>query len=104
MLDLAAKELKIDRAEIRRRNFIQPEQFPYNNEIIYQDFAPLVYDSGNYEPLLDQALERMDYHKFIEEIQPKLRAEGKHVGIGIVVFVERPATGSTHGPYTPLFR
>ncbi len=95
LLDLAAKELKIDRAEIRRRNFIQPDQFPYNNEIIYQDFAPLVYDSGNYEPLLDQALERMDYHKFINEIQPKLRAEGKHVGIGIVAYVE----GTGIGPY-----
>lgn len=94
-LDIAAKELKIDRAEIRRRNFIQPHQFPYNNEIIYQDFAPLVYDSGNYEPLLDEALERIGYHKFIHETQPKLRAEGKHVGIGIVAYVE----GTGIGPY-----
>ncbi len=95
MLDLAAKELKIDRAEIRRRNFIQPDQFPYNNEIIYQDFAPLVYDSGNYEPLLDEALERIGYDTFINEIQPKLRAEGKHVGIGVVAYVE----GTGIGPY-----
>jgi aerobic carbon-monoxide dehydrogenase large subunit len=95
MLDLASKELKIDRAEIRRRNFIQPDQFPYNNEIIYQDFVPLVYDSGNYEPLLDHALERIGYHKFVNEIQPKLRAEGKHVGIGIVAYVE----GTGIGPY-----
>jgi carbon-monoxide dehydrogenase large subunit len=94
-LDIAAKELKIDRAEIRRRNFIPPDKFPYNNEIIYQDFAPLVYDSGNYEPLLDQALETMDYHKFVNEIQPKLRAEGKHVGIGVVAYVE----GTGIGPY-----
>jgi len=95
LLDLAAKELKIDRAEIRRRNFIQPDQFPYNNEIIYQDFAPLVYDSGNYEPLLDQALEKIGYTNFVNEIQPKLRAEGKHVGIGIVAYVE----GTGIGPY-----
>ncbi|NOT03181.1 MAG: xanthine dehydrogenase family protein molybdopterin-binding subunit [Anaerolineales bacterium] len=94
-LDIAAKKLKIDRAEIRRRNFIPPDKFPYNNEIIYQDFAPLVYDSGNYEPLLDQALETMDYHKFVNEIQPKLRAEGKHVGIGVVAYVE----GTGIGPY-----
>ncbi len=94
-LDIAAKELKIDRAEIRRRNFIQPDQFPYNNEIIYQDFAPLVYDSGNYEPLLDQAMEKIGYQKFINEIQPNLRAEGKHVGIGIVAYVE----GTGIGPY-----
>jgi carbon-monoxide dehydrogenase large subunit len=95
MLDLAAKELKIDRAEIRRRNFIPPDKFPYDNEIIYQDFAPLVYDSGNYEPLLDYTLEKIGYHKFINEIQPKLRAEGKHVGIGIVAYVE----GTGIGPY-----
>jgi carbon-monoxide dehydrogenase large subunit len=95
LLDIAAKELKIDRAEIRRRNFIQPDQFPYNNEIIYQDFAPLVYDSGNYEPLLDQAMEKIGYTNFVNEIQPKLRAEGKHVGIGIVAYVE----GTGIGPY-----
>ncbi|MEK9133249.1 MAG: molybdopterin cofactor-binding domain-containing protein, partial [Pseudomonadota bacterium] len=94
-LDIAAKELKIDRAEIRRRNFIPPDKFPYNNEIIYQDFAPLVYDSGNYEPLLDQAMEKIGYTNFINEIQPKLRAEGKHVGIGIVAYVE----GTGIGPY-----
>jgi len=95
MLDLAAKELKIDRAEIRRRNFIQPDRFPYDNEIIYQDFVPLIYDSGNYEPMLDDALERIGYHEFINEIQPKLRAEGKYVGIGIVSYVE----GTGIGPY-----
>ena len=95
LLDIAAKELNIDRAEIRRRNFIPPDKFPYDNEIIYQDFAPLSYDSGNYEPLLDQAIEKIDYHKFIEETQPKLRAEGKHVGIGIVAYVE----GTGIGPY-----
>ncbi|RPI93400.1 MAG: xanthine dehydrogenase family protein molybdopterin-binding subunit [Chloroflexi bacterium] len=94
-LDLAAKELKIDRAEIRRRNFIPPDKFPYDNKIIYQDFAPLVYDSGDYEPLLDDALEKIGYHKFINEIQPKLRAEGKHVGIGVVAYVE----GTGIGPY-----
>jgi carbon-monoxide dehydrogenase large subunit len=95
MLDFAAKQLKIDRAEIRRRNFIPPDKFPYNNEIIYQDFVPLVYDSGNYEPLLDHALEKIEYQKFINEIQPRLRAEGKHVGLGIVAYVE----GTGIGPY-----
>jgi CO/xanthine dehydrogenase Mo-binding subunit len=95
MLDFAAKELDIDRAEIRRRNFIPSDKFPYDNEIIYQDFVPLVYDSGDYEPLLDEALERIGYHEFVNEIQPKLRAEGKHVGIGIVAYVE----GTGIGPY-----
>lgn len=95
LLDIAARELGIDRAEIRRRNFIPPDAFPYNNEIIYQDFAPLTYDSGNYEPALDQALEMIGYEQFINETQPRLRAAGKHVGIGVVAYVE----GTGIGPY-----
>src|SRR5260370_4561665 len=43
LLDLAARELKLDRAEILRRNLIPTDAFPYNNEIIYQDFAPMEY-------------------------------------------------------------
>ena len=95
LLDIAAHELGIDRAEIRRRNFIPPDAFPYNNEIIYQDFAPLSYDSGNYEPVLDKALEMIGYRRFLAEEQRRLRAQGRHVGIGIVCYVE----GTGIGPY-----
>jgi len=95
LLDIAARKLGLDPTEIRRRNFIPPDKFPYNNEIIYQDFAPLVYDSGNYAALLDQAMEKIGYRKFVHEIQPQLRAEGRHVGIGIVAYVE----GTGIGPY-----
>jgi aerobic carbon-monoxide dehydrogenase large subunit len=95
LLDLAAKELGIDRAEIRRRNLIPPEKFPYNNQIIYQDFAPLVYDSGNYEPALDKAIELIGYRQFLTEEQPRLRAQGKYVGLGLVTYVE----GTGIGPY-----
>lgn len=95
LLDLAAKELNIDRTEIRRRNFIQPYEFPYTNEIIYQDFAPLRYDSGNYDAVLDRAKQMIEYDKFIAEDQPRLRAEGKHIGIGLVCYVE----GTGIGPY-----
>jgi carbon-monoxide dehydrogenase large subunit len=95
LLDLAAHELNIDPAEIRRRNLIPPDAFPYANEIIYQDFQPLSYDSGNYEPVLDKALELIGYDQFVREEQPKLRAEGRHVGIGIACYVE----GTGIGPY-----
>ena len=95
LLDLAAKELGIDRTEIRRKNLIPADAFPYDNEIIYQDFAPLRYDSGNYEPALDKALELIDYHNFVEHEQPRLREQGKHVGIGLVTYVE----GTGIGPY-----
>jgi len=95
LLDIAAHELKIDRAEIRRRNLIPPDAFPYNNEIIYQDFTPLSYDSGNYEPILDKALEMVGYERFLAEEQPRLRAQGRHVGIGVACYVE----GTGIGPY-----
>ncbi len=95
LLDIAAHELGIDRIEIRRRNFIPPDAFPYNNEIIYQDFAPLEYDSGNYEPVLDKALAAIDYREFIANEQPRLRAQGRHVGVGIACYVE----GTGIGPY-----
>jgi aerobic carbon-monoxide dehydrogenase large subunit len=95
LLDIAARELDIDRAEIRRRNFIPPEAFPYNNELIYQDFAPLEYDSGNYLPVLDKALAAIGYDKFLAEERPRLRAAGRHVGIGIACYVE----GTGIGPY-----
>jgi carbon-monoxide dehydrogenase large subunit len=95
LLDLAARELGIDRVEIRRRNLIPPDKFPYNNQIIYQDFAPLTYDSGNYLPALEKAVEMIGYDKFLTEEQPRLRAEGRHVGLGIVTYVE----GTGIGPY-----
>ncbi|HET7009919.1 MAG TPA: xanthine dehydrogenase family protein molybdopterin-binding subunit, partial [Anaerolineales bacterium] len=63
LLDIAGRQLGIDRIEIRRRNFIPPEAFPHNNEIIYQDFTPLIYDSGNYNPVMDHALRLIDYEK-----------------------------------------
>jgi carbon-monoxide dehydrogenase large subunit len=95
LLDLAAKELGLSVIDIRRRNFISPDAFPYNNEVIYQDFAPLVYDSGNYNPIMDKALELIGYEKFVTEEQPRLRAEGRRVGVGVVAYVE----GTGIGPY-----
>ncbi|BBM87439.1 xanthine dehydrogenase family protein molybdopterin-binding subunit [Candidatus Uabimicrobium amorphum] len=95
LLDLAAQKLGMTPVEIRRKNFIPQDAFPYDNEIIYQDFSPLVYDSGNYEPALKRAVELIEYDKFIKEEQPRLLQEGKRVGIGIVSYVE----GTGIGPY-----
>ena len=55
MVDAAAEELEMDPAEIRRKNFIQPDQFPYKIP------TGNVYDSGNYEAVLDKALKMVDY-------------------------------------------
>jgi CO/xanthine dehydrogenase Mo-binding subunit len=95
LMDIAAHELKLDRVDIRRRNFIPTDAFPYNNELINQDFAPLEYDSGDYEAVLDKALDMIGYRRFLAEEQPRLRAEGRHVGIGLVCYVE----GTGIGPY-----
>jgi aerobic carbon-monoxide dehydrogenase large subunit len=95
LLDIAARELGIDRVEIRKRNLLGPDRFPHNHEIMFQDSAPLVYDSGDYLPTLEEAARIIGYDTFIKEEQPRLRAEGKHVGIGVVCYVE----GTGIGPY-----
>ena len=95
LLDFAARELGIDRAEIRRRNLLDPGSFPHNHQIIFQDFAPLIYDSGNYEPVLEKAKEMIGYDEFISKKQPEYRAAGRQVGLGLVAYVE----GTGIGPY-----
>jgi carbon-monoxide dehydrogenase large subunit len=95
LLDAAAGALGIDRVEIRRRNLLAPDRFPHNHEIMFQDSAPLVYDSGDYLPTLDRAAQIIGYESFLRDEQPRLRAEGKHVGLGIACYVE----GTGIGPY-----
>ncbi len=95
LLDLAGRELGIDRVEIRRRNYLRPDEFPHNHGILFQDSAPLWYDSGDYLPALDKAASLVDYDRFVREVQTRLRAEGRSVGLGIVSYVE----GTGIGPY-----
>lgn len=95
LLDRAARELGLDALEIRRRNMLRPDEFPYDNEIIYQDFAPLTYDSGDYLPAWEQALETVAHAHFREREQPEARAAGRRLGIGVAPYVE----GSGIGPY-----
>ena len=90
LLDIAARELGIDRVEIRRRNLLTPDRFPHNHEIMFQDSAPLVYDSGDYLPALEQAAAAIGYGDL-----PKVTAEGKRIGVGIACYVE----GTGIGPY-----
>jgi carbon-monoxide dehydrogenase large subunit len=95
LLDLAARELQLDRVEIRRRNLLPPDAFPHDHQILYQDMKPLVYDSGNYAPALQRATEAIGWERFKSEEQPRLRADGRRVGIGLVTYVE----GTGIGPY-----
>ena len=95
LLDFAARELGLDRVEIRRRNYIPPGAFPYDHEILFQDFRPLVYDSGDYPAALEKAVEMIGYERFVREEQPRQRREGKRVGVGVVSYIE----GTGIGPY-----
>jgi carbon-monoxide dehydrogenase large subunit len=94
VLDCLARELGMDPAELRRRNYIRGDEFPYAVGLPYLDGTPIVYDSGDYASALEQALERSEYTPFRAE-QERLRAEGIYRGIGISGYVE----GTGLGPY-----
>jgi len=81
MVDLAAKRLGLDPAEIRRRNFVRPEELPYRTP------SGNVIDAGNFHELLDKALEMAGYERWRGE-QKKLRREGRRVGVGIACSVD----------------
>ena len=81
MMDLVAHEIGMDPAELRRKNLIPP--FTEGHEVI----TGLVYDTGNYEPALDQAMEMIDYPA-LREKQAQLRKEGRYLGIGVVTYTE----------------
>lgn len=94
LLDIAARELGLSPQEIRRRNYLRSDVFPHTFQILFQDFAPLYYDSGNYAPALEAALDIVGRHTFRAE-QEAARAEGRFIGMGIVSYVE----GTGIGPY-----
>jgi aerobic carbon-monoxide dehydrogenase large subunit len=94
MMDRIAEYLGIDPAEVRRRNLIQPDEFPYKVGIMFRDGSPLTYDSGNYPELLSGVIERVDYHDWRRR-QPELRREGRLIGVGLACYVE----GCGLGPY-----
>jgi carbon-monoxide dehydrogenase large subunit len=97
MMDIAAAQLGIDPLEIRKKNFIPPDAFPYDNVIVDQAFTTLILDTGNYLPVFEKAAEMIGYDQFVKEEQPRLRAEGKHVGIAITPFIETTGVGPYEG-------
>jgi aerobic carbon-monoxide dehydrogenase large subunit len=83
-VDLLAAELGMDPAEVRRKNFIQPEDFPYDPVNL---LAGLKYDSGNYEAALDKALEMAGYADFRRQ-QAEARQHGRYLGVGLSSYIE----------------
>jgi carbon-monoxide dehydrogenase large subunit len=80
-MDMLARELKMDPADIRRKNFIQPDQIPYKTQ------TGAEYDSGNYEKALDLALNAAGWEQLKAE-RDAARAQGRLVGIGLAMYVE----------------
>jgi aerobic carbon-monoxide dehydrogenase large subunit len=94
IMDHIAGELHLDRAEVRSRNFIAPDEFPWDVGLIYQDGGPTKYDSGNYQAGLDKLKAMLDYDNFPAK-QAEALEEGRYLGLGIAYYVE----GTGIGPY-----
>jgi len=101
IVDCLARELRMDPAEIRRRNYIRPDELPYDFGMPYRDGNPLVYDTGDFPDALEKALEAAGYRQFRAE-QSLLRARGVHRGIGISGYVEGTAIGPFEGATVKL--
>jgi len=90
-LDAIAAELGLERAEVRRRNLIQPDEFPYDVGLAWQDGNSVVYDSGDYPALLEKAL---------HSLGP--RPTGDHVGMGLAMYVEGTGVGPYEGAHVQV--
>jgi carbon-monoxide dehydrogenase large subunit len=90
-LDAIAAELGLARAEVRRRNLIQPDEFPYAVGLAWQDGNAVVYDSGDYPALLEKAL---------RSLGP--RPAGDHVGLGLATYVEGTGVGPYEGAHVQV--
>jgi carbon-monoxide dehydrogenase large subunit len=86
LMDLFAREIGMDPVELRRKNFIRPDQFPYTVA------TGLTYDSGNYPGALDKALSMFDLRRFRQE-QAEGRKQGRYLGVGVVSYVEICGSG-----------
>jgi len=86
MVDLAARELALDPVELRRRNVIPPDRFPYTTPLGFK------YDSGNYRAALDRACAMIGYDSARRE-QRDARAAGRLRGVGVALYVERAGSG-----------
>jgi aerobic carbon-monoxide dehydrogenase large subunit len=94
IMDRIARELHLDRLEVRSRNFISPDEFPWDVGLVYQDGGPTKYDSGDYQAGLDKLKPLLDYDNF-PALQAQARSEGRYLGIGVGAYVE----GTGIGPY-----
>jgi len=89
-MDLFANEIGMDRAELRRRNFLAPDAFPYDNPsglLTAVNGSKLYIDSGNYEPALDKALAAVGYSD-MAATKAEAKQRGKLLGVGLSTYIE----------------
>lgn len=94
LLDIAAREMGLDRAEIRRRNLVPASAMPFKKGFVTRGGIPIELDSGDYPACQSEALQRSAWQSFPER-QKAARAEGRYIGIGIANYVE----GTGRGPF-----
>ena len=97
LLDKVARELKIDRAEVRRRNLVPADKMPYATPMKTRGGMQVILDSGNYPRSQAQALEAAGWNDFPTR-QAQARKEGRYIGIGLANYVE----GTGRGPFEPV--
>jgi CO/xanthine dehydrogenase Mo-binding subunit len=94
VIEKVSRALALDALDVRRRNFVQPADFPYHVGVIFQDGGPTVYDSGDYHAGLEALLSKLDLTGTRAEIA-RARAAGRRMGLGFGAYVE----GTGIGPY-----
>src|SRR5256712_10297876 len=87
LLDRLAAELGLDPAEVRAKNLIPVGEMPYRPGLVYRDGVPVSYDGGDYPLELRRALDLLDYAGWRKQ-QVELRAQGRHVGLGLAGYLE----------------
>ncbi|MCZ6591441.1 MAG: xanthine dehydrogenase family protein molybdopterin-binding subunit [Alphaproteobacteria bacterium] len=96
MVETIARELQIESAEVRRRNFVRSDQMPYETGAKLRDGMPVRYDSGDYHACQEKALELADYAGFAAR-REAARAEGRYLGIGVSACIEDTGVGPYEG-------
>jgi len=97
IIDVVAWSLRLEPAEVRRRNMIRADEMPYRAGIPYRDGEPIVYDSGDYPDGLAQALEAIGGVDAFRRRQRQARQAGRHLGLGIGCYVEGTGVGPFEG-------
>ncbi|PSL04002.1 CO/xanthine dehydrogenase Mo-binding subunit [Haloactinopolyspora alba] len=100
-MDAIAAELGLDRTVVRERNFIQPDEMPYDHGLTFQDGRPLIYDSGDFPATLAKLRKLVGWDEF-ETYRDQARAQGRRVGIGIGCYVEGTGVGPYEGGFVKV--